>query len=35
MAKPRMIDVNLLIQAGINPKTLLPLKFNDLLYFSK
>lgn len=31
MGKPRMIDVNLLIQAGINPKTLLPSKFENYI----
>ena len=31
MGKPRMIDVNLLIQAGINPKTLLPFKFENYI----
>ena len=31
MGKPRMIDVNLLIQAGINPKTLLPFKFENCI----
>ena len=31
MGKPRMIDINLLLQAGINPKTGLPLKFDNLI----
>lgn len=31
MGKPRMIDINLLLQAGINPKTGLPLKFNNFI----
>lgn len=31
MGKPRMIDVNLLIQAGINPKTLIPFKFENCI----
>lgn len=31
MGKPRMIDVNLLIQAGINPETLLPSKFENYI----
>lgn len=29
MAKPKITDVNLLVQAGINPKNGLPMKFSD------
>ena len=31
MGKPRMFDLNLLLQAGINPKTGLPLKFDNFI----
>lgn len=31
MGKPRMFDINLLLQAGINPKTGLPLKFDNFI----